>query len=246
MTPKTPGDEPFLEETLDAQLDAQLDALTQTLDQPPVTATSRAYRALAHLHAPAAAQEAEAIERVRGRLASHVEEELELPLAPEPPDTLPEYRARQVRPRSHERAIANSAAALLVVGALLGGFFALLHPGGSTSASSAYPWQIVPSANTSLAVNGLTGVTVRTSADAWAWGVANEAPSSTNSNPIQTPLVERWDGQQWRIVATPSLPYGGQIARIAALAPDNAWAVGGLLITPTSSDNTTGATLIEH
>jgi hypothetical protein len=41
-------------------------------DQPPVTATSRAYRALVQLHALAAAQEAEAIERVRRRLASHV------------------------------------------------------------------------------------------------------------------------------------------------------------------------------
>lgn len=68
MTPKTPGDEAFLEETLDAQLDA----LAQTLDQPPVTITSRAYRALTHLHAPVAAQEAEAIERVRLRLAPHM------------------------------------------------------------------------------------------------------------------------------------------------------------------------------
>jgi hypothetical protein len=127
-----------------------------------------------------------------------------------------------------------------------GGFFALLHPGGFAPSAINYQWQIVSSPNSALAVNALTGVTVRASADAWAWGDANEAPSPTNSNPIQTPLVAQWDGSKWSIVATPAVPYGGQIAGIAALAPDDAWAVGGLLITPTSSDNTTGATLIER
>jgi hypothetical protein len=129
--------------------------------KPPVTATSRAYRALVQLHVPVAVQEAEAIERVRQRLASHLtppvtqtphtEEEPELLLAPEPPYTLPEYLARQVWPRSRMRAVVNGAAALLLVSALLGAFFALLHPGGLTPAFSAYQWRIVPSANTSPA-----------------------------------------------------------------------------------------------
>ena len=66
-----------------------------------------------------------------------------------------------------------------------------------------YHFRIIPSANTSLAVNTLTGITVRRSTDAWAWGMCNVAPDNLDSNPITQLLVAHWDGQHWRIVPTP-------------------------------------------
>lgn len=64
----TPSDDLFRE----VALDAQFDALAQNIDQRPITPTSRAYHGLAELYAPAAAQEAQAIERVRQRFAPHM------------------------------------------------------------------------------------------------------------------------------------------------------------------------------
>lgn len=246
----TPSDEPFREK----DLDSQLDELARTTDQAPATLTSRAYHALAQLHAPAASAEAEAIGRVRQRLAPH----LTAPALPTTPgahtevalDVLPSYQARRVRARSRLRLFAGGAAALLAVGFLLGGFLAVLHPGafglGGPPLTTAH-WRAVPSPNTPLAVNALTGITVRTSTDAWAWGDANVAPtngSGTASNPIQTPLVEHWDGHQWRIVATPQPPEGGQITSLVAVAPDDAWAVGNQLTG--GPENTGSGPLLEH
>lgn len=88
---------------------------------------------------------------------------------------------------------------------------------------------------------------VRNHHDAWAWGVSNVAPgpgSGVTSNPITQPLVEHWDGHQWRIVATPPIPKGGQLADIVALAPDDAWAVGQQLTG--GAENTSNAPLVEH
>jgi hypothetical protein len=222
------------------RLDDELADLEQTMDQPSKTPSQRAYHNLRLFYAAQADQEAQALERVRQRL---------LASAPVLSGVVTTPAAQRPRQTAHPWVIIRNVAVVLVVAVLLSAFGALLHERQGATPLAGYHFSIIPSPNTSLAVNSLTGITVRSSNDAWAWGDANVAPtngSGTASNPIQTPLVEHWDGSQWRIVATPPVPYGGQIAGIAALAQDNAWAVGGLLITSRSSDNTTGATLIEH
>jgi hypothetical protein len=136
---------------------------------------------------------------------------------------------------------------VLVVGMLLGGFFAVQQAHRATPAFTSYHWRIIPSPNTSLAVNALTGITVRSRTDAWAWGESNREPtngSGTASNPIQMPLVEHWDGQQWHLVATPQPPEGGQLTDLVALAADDAWAVGQRLTG--GSESTGNAPLLEH
>jgi hypothetical protein len=166
---------------------------------------------------------------------------------PAPPHALPTHPARHARPRARLRIFLGSAAAVLAVGCLLGGFLTVLRIRQATPVSGGYTWHVIPSPNTPLAVNTLTSITVRTSTDAWAWGVANLAPSNGSgviSNPVSQPLVERWDGQHWRIIATPPTQQGGAIADIVALASDNAWAVGNQLAG--GPENTNGASLIEH
>lgn len=258
---RPPNDEPFNDELCQAEgLDAPLDARARGGDQSESTPMSRASRRLSQFHAPQAAQEAEAIERVRQRLLGPV---AALPAAAAPPASSEDEvvrsrvplpaRARlvhRVRPPgrpSRLRAFMGGVAAVVAVGALAGGFAVLLHasaggPGGSPLTTS--HWQVIPSPNTALAVNALTGITVRSRTDGWAWGTTNVAPTNTHANPITIPLVEHWDGQHWHLVATPPPPEGGQIANIAALAPEDAWAVGQQLTG--GSENTSNAPLVEH
>lgn len=248
----TPKDEPLQND----RLDAQLDALAHSGDEPANTPTSRAYQRLSQLYAPAAAEEAQAIERVRQRLVARATapaapkasyqhapalqdtDFVPLPAQPLPVHPTPPHRSSPVR------TFIRGLAAVLVVGALVGGFAVVRQMGSGSAPFTGYQWQIVPSPNTTLAVNTLTGITVRSSSDAWAWGTANDAPSNENSNPITQPLVEHWDGQHWRIIATPPLQEGGMLADLVALAPNDAWAVGAQ--TTGGSENTSGAPVIEH
>lgn len=243
-------DEPFHEQTLDAQLDA----LAHGDDPAPDAPTSRAYRALAHRYASRAAHEAGAVARVRQRLApqlsrptapaAQVQQESHARIAPESPHVLADYHARRVPPASRRRPWLRGVAAVLAVGLLLGSFLAVLHARQATPLSDGYSWRVVPSPNTPLAVNVLTGITVRTRTDAWAWGESNVAPGDGNSNPITQPLIEHWDGTQWRIVASPPTLEGGQLTDIVAIAADDAWAVGNQLTG--GAENTNGGGLIEH
>ncbi|HEY1331429.1 MAG TPA: hypothetical protein VGH10_08150 [Actinomycetota bacterium] len=84
-----------------------------------------------------------------------------------------------------------------------------------------------------------TGVSATSATDAWTVGIA------MLSNAFQHPLVEHWDGQQWKGMRVPE-PAGRQswFQGVKALSPTNAWAVG------VSSDpqftNQDERTLIEH
>jgi hypothetical protein len=188
--------------------DDELDALAQTMGQPPLTPNQRAYHRLRRFYAAQAEQEVQALERVRQRLvasaASAAPRTSVAPVAPLPtgPATAqaPRLPRRSVPRWAHMRGIAAG----LVVGTLLGGFGALLHTRQTAQPLTSYHFRIIPSPDTSLAVNTLTGITVRTSTDAWAWGVSTDAPTKGNSNPIQMPLVEHWDGQVWSLIANPS------------------------------------------
>ncbi|HEV2238848.1 MAG TPA: hypothetical protein VGR57_19470 [Ktedonobacterales bacterium] len=251
-SPDTPNDLPLPP----GDLDAQLDALTRG-DPAQDGPLSRAYRALAAFHAPQAQREAEAIERVRARLAagagatetslatsSLTEEEADLMPTSTPfvADSSPPANATS-RPRSGWRGLA----AVLVVACLASSFAAVLVGrglgfGGATISS--HQWQVVPSANTPVGVNVLNGIAMRTGTDGWAWGSANETPTNSNSNPVSQPLIEHWDGQAWRIAPSPAFTQSAQINDLVALAADNAWAVGSQLAG--DFEHTHGEPLIEH
>lgn len=233
-------------------LEEQLASLAQTEGQPPTTPTSRAYSSLRQFHAAQARQEAQAIERVRLRLAARASS----PLARLKSQhqrafntvsyPLPAQRLRHI---SQLRVWLNTAAAVLVVGLLVGGFVALLHArqiGASSSSINQYTWQVMPSPNTSLPINALHSISLSSSVDGWAVGQAANAPASALPTK-ERPLVEHWDGQHWQIVSTPTLPYGGNLFDVVSLAPDNAWAVGNMISMPGTADHDLYTTaLIEH
>ncbi len=57
------------------------------------------------------------------------------------------------------------------------------------------------------------------------------------------PLIERWDGSAWQIVASPTLPSGalaGELSGVVALSATDAWAVGDY----TASDHTNRALIV--
>lgn len=95
-------------------------------------------------------------------------------------------------------------------------------------------WKVIPNPGTGLpSFNGLYSVSATSSTDAWAVGY-QEGTTENNT------LIEHWNGQKWRIVASPKVTLGpGTLYSVVALSTTDAWAVGSV------SDN--GAPLlIEH
>jgi hypothetical protein len=56
------------------------------------------------------------------------------------------------------------------------------------------------------------------------WAVGNYSSEATNHWP--QPLVEHWDGTAWSVVESPALGTSSELHGVAALAPDDIWAVG--------------------
>jgi hypothetical protein len=65
----------------------------------------------------------------------------------------------------------------------------------------------------------LRGVAAVSATDAWAVGAAGSEDGPDR------PLIERWDGVAWTDVVT-SLPEDATLYDVAALAPDDVWAIG--------------------
>jgi hypothetical protein len=90
----------------------------------------------------------------------------------------------------------------------------------------------------SLSPSGLSGVAAAGQGDAWAVGDWGLFPDIT--------LIEHWNGTSWKRIPSPSPPRKGTsgdlLSGVAALAPNNAWAVGGL----GAVSGITEDTLIEH
>ncbi len=81
------------------------------------------------------------------------------------------------------------------------------------------------------------------SSQVWATGSVRYGAPPQGIGYFQ-PLIERWDGSAWRIVASPALPAGalaGELNGVVALSATDAWAVGDY----TASDHTI-RTLIAH
>jgi len=90
----------------------------------------------------------------------------------------------------------------------------------------------------SLSPSGLSDVSAAGQGDAWAVGTGGLFPDTT--------LIEHWNGTSWKRIPSPSPPRKGTsgdfLSGVAALAPNNAWAVGGL----GAVSGITLDTLIEH
>ncbi len=80
-------------------------------------------------------------------------------------------------------------------------------------------WTAVSSPNGGQVTNLLRAVDARTPADAWAVG-------ETSSGGETQPLIVHWDGVAWTLSAVPSVTGGGSLFGVAAIRPDDVWAVG--------------------
>jgi hypothetical protein len=82
-------------------------------------------------------------------------------------------------------------------------------------------WSVQPSPGTpASAVSQLNSVTATSGSNAWAVG-------EYRSNGQTIPLIEHWNGQAWKIQASPDpSPQGAELAGVTALSANSAWAVG--------------------
>jgi hypothetical protein len=98
-------------------------------------------------------------------------------------------------------------------------------------------WSIVASPDgPNAAQSSLEGVDTRTLSDAWAVG------TYVRPNNLIRTLIEHWDGSTWHRMKSPNAgtPAGGSLSGVAALAADDAWAVGSF------GQGAPGRTLTEH
>ncbi|GCE31782.1 hypothetical protein KDA_72660 [Dictyobacter alpinus] len=98
-------------------------------------------------------------------------------------------------------------------------------------------WSLVASPNVVQGANHLQNVTSLSPNDAWAVGSVNI------NNQSATPLIEHWDGKQWRLIDSPNVAgHVNALTGISASAPNDIWAVG-TSIDPKSGDS---RPLLEH
>jgi len=116
---------------------------------------------------------------------------------------------------------ASSSEDVWAVGILLndeqGGDAVALHRDGDT-----WTFEDVPKPQPGPGVSTVfTDVVALAPDDAWAvgyWSPVVDAPPS--------PLIEHWDGDGWEVVASPELGTWSELHGIAAVGPDDIWAVG--------------------
>ena len=89
------------------------------------------------------------------------------------------------------------------------------HWGGSQ-------WAYVNSPNPGAEDNVLQGVAADSPSDAWAVGDQINAAGTT------LPLIEHWNGTAWSVAIVPSVgqTLGSELTGVAAISPQDAWAVG--------------------
>lgn len=102
-------------------------------------------------------------------------------------------------------------------------------------------WSAVPSPQPGTYTNSLYGVAALSSRDAWAVGADEDLDGSHLGK--QKTLIEHWDGTQWKHVSSPNTTaYFNLLQGVAALSPDDVWAVGAA----TSRFDGSSKVLIEH
>jgi hypothetical protein len=98
---------------------------------------------------------------------------------------------------------------------------ALLWFGAASALAAGPTWTLAVSDNPSDQANYLTAASMLSGTDAWAVG-AWYRPASTPGT-----LTEHWDGATWTAVPSPNATTGyNELYGVAAIATDDAWAVG--------------------
>lgn len=129
---------------------------------------------------------------------------------------------------------ARLAVVLLAAGALL------LPASGASAAGAAATWTIVPSPSPGNGVFNATLSTVSATSATDAWAVGSD--SANNNHSTQT-LAEHWDGAAWTAVPTVSRKGSeNELNGVAAIAPNDVWAVGDT----NSTTRSVRITLAEH
>src|SRR5205085_10280583 len=99
------------------------------------------------------------------------------------------------------------------------------YPGGATLTLhwDGQAWTRVPSPNIGTVYDGnvLLGIDAVSSNDVWAVGyVDTDAPGTLT-------LIEHWNGSQWSIVPSPSVPNtDNKLESVSAISTNDVWAVG--------------------
>jgi hypothetical protein len=106
----------------------------------------------------------------------------------------------------------------------------LLAGGTSLAAGRVTPyspyWYVSATPNVPDAFTGLSSVSSDATNDAWSVGYVNSLKRQRTFG-----VIQHWNGQSWRMVppATVAGSRGVGLEAVAALAPDDVWAVGGIL-----------------
>ena len=96
-------------------------------------------------------------------------------------------------------------------------------------------WRIIPSPNVGSHANDLVAVAAVSANNIWAVGTFVAFPQPENG--IFQPLIEHWNGTEWKVVSSPDLGQSDTIlTSVAAISTTDVWAVG----------NAHGQTLTEH
>lgn len=88
-----------------------------------------------------------------------------------------------------------------------------------TASTCSSAWTIVSSGNVGRQSNALSDVSALSATDAWAVGYY--APGS-----ITKPLIEHWDGESFKVVASAAISGRSMLNGVAAVSTSDAWAVG--------------------
>ena len=86
-------------------------------------------------------------------------------------------------------------------------------------------WEVIPSPNGCKGMNTLVAVSATGPNDVWAVGNCTDDEWDTYTASRRT-LVEHWDGTRWTIVPSPNPTFRHILSAVAAIAPDDVWAVG--------------------
>ena len=103
-------------------------------------------------------------------------------------------------------------------------------------------WSVVPVPTPAGAAGSqLSGITARSPSDIWAVG----SVASVVGTSVQTrTLIEHWNGSSWSVVPSRNATTSNLLTGVAAVAANNAWAVGYTITT--DGTNQPDKTLVEH
>lgn len=133
------------------------------------------------------------------------------------------HRSTRSRPRL---AAAVAMAALSAVAAPAGAATASTGAATAVGGSCGVQWSVVPSPSPGTVSDELADVDASSLSDVWAVG-ATVSNREDGAREIR-PLTVHWDGSAWTAVPNP-VTVDSHVSGVAAIAPDDVWAVGATL-----------------